>query len=179
MLCGTVKIKTKTRSLPWNAPEETKALWSYKQSKRPDWLGHFFSFLKCTEFVTILLLFSVFWFFRCKACGILTPSTRDQAHIPCIGRQSRNHWATAGSPALGLVLLSCLLSVAQLSVAPRTVVCRLLCPWDSPGGNTGMGSHFFLLGIFPTQGLNLLLLRVLHLHADPLPLSHLGSAISC
>ena len=29
-----------------------------------------------------------------------------------------------------------------------------LCPWDFPGKNTGMGYHFFLQGIFPTQGLN-------------------------
>ena len=27
-------------------------------------------------------------------------------------------------------------------------------PWDSPGKNTGVGSHSFLQGIFPTQGLN-------------------------
>jgi len=31
---------------------------------------------------------------------------------------------------------------------------RLLCPWDSPGKNTGMGGHFLLQGIFPTQGSN-------------------------
>ena len=32
---------------------------------------------------------------------------------------------------------------------------RLLCPWDSPGQNTGVGFHALLLqGIFPTQGLN-------------------------
>ena len=30
-----------------------------------------------------------------------------------------------------------------------------LCPWDSPGKNTGVGCHFFLQGIFSTQGLNL------------------------
>ena len=29
---------------------------------------------------------------------------------------------------------------------------RLLCPWDFPGKNTGVGCHFLLLGIFPTQG---------------------------
>ena len=28
----------------------------------------------------------------------------------------------------------------------------LLCPWDSPGKNTGVGCHFPLQGIFPTQG---------------------------
>ena len=31
---------------------------------------------------------------------------------------------------------------------------RLLCPWDSPGKNTGAGCHFLLQGIFPTQKLN-------------------------
>ena len=30
----------------------------------------------------------------------------------------------------------------------------LLCSWDSPGKNTGVGSHSLLQGIFPTQGLN-------------------------
>ena len=29
-----------------------------------------------------------------------------------------------------------------------------LCPWDSPGKNTGVGSHALLQGIFPTQGSN-------------------------
>ena len=32
---------------------------------------------------------------------------------------------------------------------------RPLCPWNSPGKNPGVGSHFLLQGIFPTQGLNL------------------------
>ena len=31
---------------------------------------------------------------------------------------------------------------------------RLLCPWDSPGKNTGVGCHFLLQGMFPTQGSN-------------------------
>ena len=31
---------------------------------------------------------------------------------------------------------------------------RLLCPWDFPGKDTGMGCHFLLQGIFPIQGLN-------------------------
>ena len=28
---------------------------------------------------------------------------------------------------------------------------RLLCPWDSPGKNIGVGCRFLLQGIFPTQ----------------------------
>ena len=30
----------------------------------------------------------------------------------------------------------------------------LLCLWDSPGKNTGVGRHFLLQGIFPTQESN-------------------------
>ena len=30
---------------------------------------------------------------------------------------------------------------------------RPFCPWDSPGKNTGVGCHFLLQGIFPTQQL--------------------------
>ena len=33
---------------------------------------------------------------------------------------------------------------------------RLLCPWDFPGKNTGVGYHFLLQGIFPTQGSKIL-----------------------
>ena len=31
---------------------------------------------------------------------------------------------------------------------------RLLCPWGFPGKSTGVGFHFLLQEIFPTQGLN-------------------------
>ena len=31
---------------------------------------------------------------------------------------------------------------------------RLLCPWNSPGKNTGVGDHSLLQGIFLTQGSN-------------------------
>ena len=31
----------------------------------------------------------------------------------------------------------------------------LLCPWDFPGKSTGVGCHFLLQGVFPTQGWNL------------------------
>ena len=38
---------------------------------------------------------------------------------------------------------------------------RLLCLWDSPGKNTGVGCHFLLQGIFLTQGSNPCLLHLL------------------
>ena len=51
---------------------------------------------------------------------------------------------------------------------------RLLCPWDFPDKNTGVGCHFLLQGIFMTQGSNPCLL---HWQADSLPLHHLGSPL--
>ena len=46
------------------------------------------------------------------------------------------------------------------SLQPRGLQpARLLRPWNSPGKNTGVGSHSFLQGIFPTQGLKLGLLH--------------------
>ena len=39
---------------------------------------------------------------------------------------------------------------------------RLLCPWDSPGKNTGVGCCTLFQWIFPTQGSNLHLLHLLH-----------------
>ena len=63
-------------------------------------------------------------------------------------------------------LTFCSLSVGQemqvsACVRARSVIsdslwpyARLLCPWDSPGKNTGVGCHFLLQGIFPTQGSN-------------------------
>ena len=51
---------------------------------------------------------------------------------------------------------------------------RLLCPWDFPGRNTGVGSHSLLQGIFPTQGSNPCLLCLLHWQAYSLPLASPG-----
>ena len=53
-----------------------------------------------------------------------------------------------------LFLLKVLLSRVRLSAPRGLQPTRLLCPWDSPGKNTGVGSHSFLQGIFPTQGSN-------------------------
>ena len=46
---------------------------------------------------------------------------------------------------------------------------RLLCTWDFPGKNTGVGCHFLLQGIFMTQGLGP---NLLHWQVDSWPLSH-------
>ena len=46
-------------------------------------------------------------------------------------------------------------SVMSNSLQPRSpYLTRLLCPWDSPGKNTGVGCHALLQGLFPTQESN-------------------------
>ena len=64
-------------------------------------------------------------------------------------------------------------SVMSNSLQPPGL--RLLCPCNFSGKNTGVGCHFLLQGIFPTQGSNPCLLCLLHWQADSLPLSHLGN----
>ena len=46
-------------------------------------------------------------------------------------------------------------SVVSDSLPPHGLQpARLLCPWESPGKNTGVGCHVLFQGIFPTQGSN-------------------------
>ena len=54
----------------------------------------------------------------------------------------------------------------------------LLCPWDLPDKNTGVGCHFLLQGIFLIQGSNLHLLHLLHWQVGSLPPVPLGKPIS-
>ena len=76
----------------------------------------------------------------------------------------------------------------QIEGFTHWLVCALNCVWlwefmdcSPPGSSvhrifpdkdTGVGCHFFLQGIFPTQGSNPHLLCLLHWQADSLPLSH-------
>ena len=54
-----------------------------------------------------------------------------------------------------LITQSCLTLCNPMDYEPA----RLLCPWDSPGKNTGVGCHSLFRGIFLTQGSNPGLLR--------------------
>ena len=92
----------------------------------------------------------------------LRSPTRDWTCAPCIGRRSLNHWTTREKYESQSV--SC--SVMSDSLGPHgPQPARLLCPWDSPGKNSGVGCHALLQGIFPTQGSNL---GLLHCQADSL-----------
>ena len=60
-------------------------------------------------------------------------------------------------------------SHVQLFVTLWTVTHQALLSMDFPSVNTDVGCHAFLQGIFLTQGLNLGILCLLHLHAASLP----------
>ena len=59
-------------------------------------------------------------------------------------------WTLAVPPARASVLSY---SVVSYALWPHGLQpTRFLCLWDFPGKNTGVGCHFLLQGIFPTQG---------------------------
>ena len=117
--------------------------------------------------------------------------TRDQTHVPCIGRQILNQWTTKEVPAFSgfswwaiyFVFLT-LLSHRHTYVCAQSLSCfqlltphglepaRLLCPWDFSGKTTGVGCHLLFQGIFPTHGSNS---HLLHCRQISLQLSHQGS----
>ena len=92
----------------------------------------------------------------------------------------------------GIVSCMCMLSYVHLVCLQRdrhnwactcnwlfcqcSLLARLLCPWNFPGKNTGVGCSFLLQGIFLTQGLNQ---HLLNWQADCLPLGHQGSQFYC
>ena len=71
-------------------------------------------------------------------------------------------------------VLCAVFSVSNPLWAHELLPIRLLCPWNFPGKNTGMGCHFLLQEIFLTQGSNPRLLHLLHWQVDSLPLSSPG-----
>ena len=81
--------------------------------------------------------------------------------------------------ALGCCDFACVCARVCSVVSDSSWPCELrppgiLCPWNFPGKNTGVGCHFLLQGIFRAQGSNLCLLRLLHEQADSLPLEPSG-----
>ena len=80
-------------------------------------------------------------------------------------------WAGKESQEVGACVLS-RFSHVQLFVTPWAIqLSKALCPWDSPGENTGVGFCALLQGIFPTQGSSLNLLCLLRWQAGSLPLA--------
>ena len=83
----------------------------------------------------------------------------------------------------------CVRAQSSLSLCdPWTISCHslqphglypawVLCSWNFPGKNTGVGCHFLLQGIFPTQGSNSCFLYLLHCRRI-LYHCHMGSSLT-
>ena len=102
---------------------------------------------------------------NCAELLFLAPVCRERS-IAQITVASEGVHACMRLACLSLCVCVQLRGHVWLFVTPWTA--RLLCSWDSPGKNTGVGCPFPLQGIFPTQGstLHLLLCRqVLYLWA--------------
>ena len=91
------------------------------------------------------------------------------------------HWTSlAFLDKSHLVLPACMqsrFSHVYLFVTLWTIACQAPLSWDSPGKNSRVGCCFLLQGIFPTHGLKLCLLCLLHWQAGSLPLVPPGKPI--
>ena len=63
------------------------------------------------------------------------------------------HGASMGEAFFILPVLSCS-AMSDSLWSQGLLPISLLCPWNSPDKNTGMGCQSFIQGIFPTQGSN-------------------------
>ena len=94
----------------------------------------------------------IFWWNSWKTSHMWTPITYATTPSGSWLNFGTGCWIWGSSSCTALLLLS---SVVSDSFQPYGLQpARLLCPWDSPGKNTGVGCHFLLQGIFLTQGSN-------------------------
>ena len=77
-----------------------------------------------------------------KPWGLGIPGSKNQSFKPF------SSTPTIPSESVNCLVVSDYLQPHGLQLA------RPLCPWNSPGKNTGVCCHSFLQGIFPTQGSN-------------------------
>ena len=70
-----------------------------------------------------------------------------------LGKHVDSSWINLTSSHTCVCVL-CRFSCVWLIAALWIVASRLLCPWDSPGKNTGVGCLSLLQGIFPTRESN-------------------------
>ena len=120
-------------------------------------------------------LFFKLSFYRCGNIGperdMYSPKVTQQVHSQV---ETGTQISTSGPAFFPLYLCCCLVTKScPTFLRPHELqLTKLLCPWDFPVNNTGVGCHFLLHGIFPTQGSNIYLL---HSQAGSLPLSHQGN----
>ena len=154
----------------------------------------FFLHVYLSAIRTIILFFLIFYFVL--TCSQLTNNViasgeqqRDSAihiHVSILPRpplpfrlphnieQSATCYTVVGH--CWFLLFSC--SVVFNSLRPHgPSPARLLCPWDFPGKNTGVGCCFLLQGILLIQGSDPHFLSLLHWEVGSLPLAPPGKLL--
>ena len=120
-----------------------------------------------------------YWHILCN-CFILNFCTWGHLHWQQVSFW-KNHFSGAKRPHLVDISLLCVCvcvcvlihSVVSDSFQPHGLYpARPLCPWDSPGKNTGVECHFLFQGIFLTQGASLHFLCLLQWQVDSLLLNY-------
>ena len=102
-----------------------------------------------------------------------TPQTAAHQAPPSLGFSRQEHWSELPfpSPVHENEKWKGSHSVVSDSSCPHGLQpTRLLCPWNFPGNNNGVGGHFLLQELFPTQGVDLCLP---HCQVGSMPLCHL------
>ena len=119
---------------------------SFHNNLLPHWSIIYKSFSTVENSMKILL--------KTRNKTVIWPSNPTTGNIP---RENHN-WKNVCTPVsiVGVCVRSVVSSSLQLHGWQPT---SLLCPWNFPGRNTGVGCHFLLQGIFLTWGLNTCLLH--------------------
>ena len=100
-----------------------------------------------------------FFFFFCKTIQETKAKVNENIYLKGLGDWDRKwdfseyNFLQLGCVAIIFILLFLWVVSESLQLHGLTPV-RLLCPWDSPGKNAGVGCHFLLQGFFPIQGSN-------------------------
>ena len=89
------------------------------------------------------------WRLEARGVAAARQASRDQRPVrPRLGPESLKKTAQWLKQQQGLRVWSVMLATQSCLTLCNPVDCmqptRLLCPWDSPGQNTGVGCHFFL-----------------------------------
>ena len=142
---------------PWSSPGKSTAVGCHVLLK---------------EGLLVLLLSR---FSRVRLCA--TPETAALQAPPSLGFSRQEHWSglPCPSPMHESEKWKWSRSVVSDSLQSHGLQpTRLLHPWDFPGKDTGVGCHFLLQRIFPTQKLNW---GLLHCRQMLYPLSHQASKV--
>ena len=121
-------------------------------SKYTNWLIFLEAIVALMVLGSSLIFIYAGWDLKCKDVG--------QSYALC-SKSFAAMWPTLAKwGGIALLFLRGMMSKWSCSVMSNSLQphglqhTRPLCPWDFPAKNTGVGCHFLLQGIFPTQGLN-------------------------